>query len=267
MYYKGFLLFIAIISVSGCATAPPPWHGGFLDSLSDYYDQGTGGGRTIERADRNAQIALVGYQQGIEVESVIEDQVQSFQKNGDELVVEIMTSKGLQRIAGTLPAGSYIAEHWQDKSGYWWSYAVSERPGKSRRIQELRDARLGAARIRAVAPGWAQFSKGQKSKGWKILTAEGIGVVGWATCAILQADYRDRRDRAHPSDYDYYDDWANCFYWGSVGFGTVAGATYLYNLIDGITSVPPTYRLLLSKVHWGIQPRPDGLVLTFRYDL
>jgi len=269
MSHLGSLSFVAVLSVAfaGCASSPPPWHGRFLDDLSRYYDQGTGGGKTLDQADRNARIALVGYRQGIEIESVTEDQVQSFEKTGDELIVEITTRKGVQKISGKLPPGSYIAERWQDESGTWWSYALAERPGQSRRIQKLRDARLGAARIRSIAPGWAQFTKGQKQKGWRILASEGIGVAGFAVFALLQRDYEDRRDRASASDWDYYNDWANRFYWSSVAFGTLAGATYLYSLIDGIVSVPPTYRLLLSRTDLDVRPCAQGAVLVFRYEI
>lgn len=266
MRHLAILLFA--VAFGGCASTPPPWHGGYLDSLSDYYDQGTGGGRSIERADRNAQIALVGFQQGIDIESVSEDQVQSFQKNGDELIVEIMTSKGVQRVSGTLPPGSYIAERWQAKDGSWWSYVVSERSGKSRRIQELRNSRLGAARLRSIAPGWAQFSKGQKQKGWRILAAEGAGLVGFATFAILQNHYDDKKGDPDntPEDLEYYTDWADRSYWAKSTFGVAALGTYLYSLVDGITSVPPTYRLLLSRME--LQPRPQGgLAMVFRYDM
>ncbi|MBT4499671.1 MAG: hypothetical protein HOC74_18230 [Gemmatimonadetes bacterium] len=263
-----FFILLLAVGLAGCASAPPPWQGGFLDGVSDYYDQGTGVGSSSDRADRNAQIALVGYQQGIAVESMTEDKIQSFSKNGDELIFEVMTSEGVQRVSGTLPAGSYIAERWKADSGSWWSFAVAEKPGKERRIQELRDSRLGSARLRSIVPGWAQFTKGQKSKGWRIVAAEGVGVVGLATFAILQKDYEDRRDRAAAVDYDYYNDWANRFYWGSVTFGTLAGATYLYNWIDGITSVPPTYQLLLSKVDWDLQPRSEGgALLVLKYDI
>ena len=254
-----FGILLLIFSVGGCATAPPPWHGGFLDSIADYYDQGTGGGKSIDRSDRNAQIALVGYQQGIDVESITEDEVQSFSKQGDELIVEV---------SGTLPPGSYIAERWKDESGYWWSYAVSEKLGKERRIQDLRNTRLGMARMRAPVPGWAQFTKGQRQKGWRILTAQGIGLVGSATFFILQTDYKNRRDDSiNPTDYEYYDDWANRFYWSHAAFTAVAGATYLYSLVDGITTVPPTYRLLLSRLDWGLEAQQDRLALVFRYDL
>lgn len=267
-----FAILLLVAILTGCASAPPPWYGGYLDGVADYYDQGTGGGQSIDQADRNAQISLVGFQQGIQIESLTEDQIQSFQKQRDELVVEVMTSRGLQRVSGKLPPGSYIADRWQDGRGGWWSFAVAEKPGKARQIQNLRDSRLGAARIRSLVPGWAQFSKGQKSKGWRILGSEGVGVVGFATSAILQKDYEDRRDRVHgigqgaADDRQYYDDWVNRFYWGSVTFGTLAGVTYLYSLIDGITSVPPTYRLLLSGAN--VRPLQEGgAVLVFTCDI
>ena len=125
-----FSVLLFALTLGGCASAPPPWHDGFLDSLSDYYDQGTGISSTSDKADRNAQAALVGYQQGVEIESATEGNVQSIKKDGDEMIVEIMTRNGLQRISGTLPPGSYIAERWRDKNGNWWSYAVSEKSGK-----------------------------------------------------------------------------------------------------------------------------------------
>ena len=267
-----FAILLLAVGLAGCASAPPPWHGGFLDGVSEFYDQGTGGGATIDQADSYAQANLLGYRQGIEVESITASEVQSIEKQGDELIVEVMTRNGVQRIAGELPPGTYIAERWQDASGDWWSFAVAEKPGKAQRIQSLRDSRLGGARLRSVVPGWAQFSKGQKSKGWRILMAEGVGAVGFAAFAILQKDFEDRRDRVRgigqgaADDRQYYDDWANRFYWGSVTLGTLAGATYLYSFIDGITSVPPTYRLLLSKAD--VRPRQDGgAALVFTWDI
>jgi hypothetical protein len=267
-----FFILLLAVGLAGCASAPPPWQGGFLDGVSDYYDQGTGVSKSSDKADRNAQIALVGYQQGIDVESITEDKIQSFSKNGDEMIFEVMTSKGVQQVSGSLPPGSYIAERWKADSGSWWSFAVAEKPGKERRIQELRDSRLGSARLRSIVPGWAQFTKGQKSKGWRIMGAQSVGLIGFATFTILQSDFEDRRDRVRgigtgaADDRQYYDDWANRFYWGSVTFGSLAGATYVYSLIDGITSLPPTYRLLMSKVD--VQPRREGgALLVLKHDI
>ena len=261
-----FLLILSATTIGCASSKAPDWHAGFLDSLADYYDQGTGTGASIDRADRNAQISLVGFQQGIRVENVIEDNIQSFEKNGESLSVEIVTSKGVQKIDGSLPPGAYIAERWKDEHGNWWSYAVAERPGQSPRIQQLRNDRLTAARVRAIVPAWAQFTKSQRTKGWRILGLGGVGLVGGVTFSILQIDAEDRRDRSrNATDHQHYDDQANNYYWASVGFSTLAGVAYLYSLVDGITSVPPTYQLLLSRVE--VQPQASGLALLYRHEL
>lgn len=268
MRYRLLCVLAVIVALGGCATAPPPWHGGFLDSLSDYYDQGTGGGNTLEKADRNAQFALVGFQQGIELDAVTEDMIRELPNQ----MIEITTRQGVQRINGKLPAGSYIAERWQDREGYWWSYAVYEKSGRERLIQQLRNTRLKTARFRAVVPGWAQLTKEQKSKGWKIIGVESGSLLGWATLALLQRDFLDRRDdprlTRNTVDYDYYDKWANRFFWGGVFTGSVAGMTYLYSLIDGLVNVPPTYLLLLNQLGLELDNQPNRVpMLVFHYPL
>ncbi|NKB67897.1 MAG: hypothetical protein GKR89_12620 [Candidatus Latescibacteria bacterium] len=271
MIYRLLSLLAVVFLAGGCGSTAPAWHGGFLDSLDDYYDQGTGGGATKSAADKNAKIALVGYREGIQVDNITEDKLKSVTENGNELVVEVFTSKGVETITGTVPPGTFIAQSWQHPSGTWWSYATFPKSGQERRIEEMRDRRLGSARLRSIIPGWAQLTKGERQKGMRLLAAEGLGLVGLATFVILQADYEDRRDRVRGDgpnardDRQYYDDWANRFYWGSVAFGTLAGATYIYSLVDGITHIPPTYQLLLSKTH--VQPMPAGLALAFRYEL
>lgn len=259
----------ALLLISGCASAPPPWHRGFLDPLADYYDQGTGGGSTIEQADRNAQIALVGFQQGIEIKSVTDNEVKSFRRNQDELIVEVVTNRGVQQVNGKFLAGSYIAEHWKDRKGYWWSFAVYEKPGRERLIRGLSSGRLQTARLRSAVPGWAQMTKGQQSRGWKIVGLEVGALVGWTTLETLQRDYKDRRDRSRTgARYDYYDKWANRFFWGGMAAGSLAGVVYIYNVIDGIFTVPPTYRLLLSHLSWDFRRSLDGNpMLTLRYPI
>ena len=270
LFRCGTLLCAIFFLFNGCASVPP-WATGHLDSLDDFYDQGVGEGSTRSRADRNAQIALVGYRTGIQIGNVIEDSVRSYTKNNNELIVEVFTSKGIQKIEGTLPPGTQIAERWQDPSGNWRSYAVFEKADAKRRIQTQRDHRLRYARLRSVVPGWAQFTKGENLKGMRILATEGAALLGLATFTILQADFEDRRDRVQGigtqarDDYQHYDSWANRFYWGSVACGALAGATYIYSLVDGLTHIPPTYKLLLSKAR--LRAGPSGPVLTFKYEL
>ena len=257
----------AVLFLCGCASAPPPWHRGHLDTLNEYYDQGTGGGSTRTQADRNARIALLGYRAGIRIGNLTEDRVQSYARNGDEVTVELLTSKGVEQVAGTLPPGTLIAERWQDGSGSWWSYSVLEKPGAGGRLQARRDRRLEAARLRSAVPGWSQFTKGERRKGMRILTAGGIGLTGLGTCAILQADFEARRDRVAGTgarardDRGYYDGWANRFYWGALAGGALAAVTYVYSLVDGLTHVPPTYKLLLGTA--GLKPGP---LLALRYE-
>ena len=266
---RAALLIAAISLYTGCASAPPPWHVGYLDSLDKYYDQGTGAGSSREQADRNARISLLGYREGIHIGNVTHDRVQSYVEDGDEMIVELLSSKGVERVSGILPPKAMIAERYRDGSGVWWSYAVFEKAGAKRRIQTHRDHRLGAARLRSVVPGWSQFTKGERGKGMRILVAEGIGLAGLATFAVLQADFENRRDTVRGigsrarDDRQWYDDWANRFYWGGMACGALAGATYLYSLVDGLTHVPPTYRLLLSKAHLQAGPG-EGLALVFR---
>ena len=206
--------------------------------MDEYYDQGTGEGSTRSRADRNAQIALVGYQKGIRIGKVTEDIVQSYTEDGDEIIVRVFDSKGIQEIVGTLPSGTQIAERWQDPSGNWWSYAVFERPNAKRRIQTQRDHRLRYARLRSVVPGWAQFTKGERLKGMRILATKGVALLGLTTFTILQADFEDRRERVQGigtqarDDYQHYDSWANRFYWGSVACGAL-GWRDLYLQLGG----------------------------------
>lgn len=248
-----------IVLSCGCAAAPP-WQRGFLDEISEYYDQGVGGGSTVEAADRNAQIALVAFRHGIQIRHVTEDSVDSFSRNGDELIFEFFRQGTHQTVTGTLPAGSHIAERWRAQEGYWWSYALCERPGKGPRIHRLEGRGLQMARRRAVVPGWSQFTKKQERKGWAIITGESLGLAGWLALDALTAEYRSRRGQATPADYRYYDRWTKRFAWGAAGCASLAAATYVFSTIDGITSRPPAYRLLMSQVHLEVQPGAGYLV-------
>lgn len=253
-------VFGLFLLVCGCAAAPP-WHRGHLDELAEYYDQGVGGGGTAAEAERNAQVALVAYRHGIQVRSVTGSQIQSFSRNGDELVFQLITDSLTQQVAGALPAGTYIAERWRDQDGSWWSYALSERPGEGPRIRRLVDSRMRMARVRAIVPGWAQFTKHQERKGWAIVTGEALSVVGWLALDALTAEYRSQRNQAATvTDYRYYDRWSDRFAWGAAGCASLAAATYLASAIDGIANRPPAYRLLMTQVYLDVRPGAGYLV-------
>ena len=93
-------------------------------------------------------------------------------------------------------------------------------------------------------------------------------MVGAAVLSVLTNDMVAKRDRAgSASDWDWYDDWANRCYWGSVGFGVVGGITYLVSLIDGLASEAKTYRLLLYADEGAmfLSPRRGDVVLGWRW--
>ena len=205
---------------------------------------------------------------GIQIGNVTQNQVRSYVEDGDEMIVEVLSSNGVEQVSGSLPPKAKIAERYRDGSGIWWSYAVLEKTGAKRRIQTQRDRLLGAARLRAVIPGWSQFTKGERGKGMRILVSRGHRPRRARDLCHFAGRFREpsRYSKGVGSrardDRQWYDDWANRFYWGGMACGVLAGGTYIYSLVDGLTHVPPTYKLLLSKAQ--VQAGPEGLAVVFR---
>ena len=205
--------------------------------------------------------------EGIQVESVTEDSVRSVQTEAGESYTDIFTSKGVIRIKGDIPEGAYIAERWHGKSLHW-SYALLERAGQKRAIEQVRQEHLRGVGFKSIVPGWAQLTKGEHTKAWRILTLEGVSTVGAVVLGVVTSGLVTKRDRAgSASDWDWYDDWANRCYWGSVGFGVAGGITYLVSLIDGLASEAKMYRLLLYADEGSVflSPRRDDVVLGWRW--
>jgi len=234
-----------IITFLGCA-GTPRWTKGVPEGLSHYYFQGIGYARTRKGADQSASIALMAEKEGAEVEAVSEDKMRYVQTKEGERYVEVFTDKGVVTVRGTVPPGVRIVERWYNRStGEHWSYALLAKPDAELRIRMAMRRRLRFVTFKSLFPGWAQFTKGQDGKGWRVLALEGFSLAGAAVFNALSIDAVTKRDRATvQSDIDYYDAWANRFYWTSVGFGIVAGGVYLYNLIDGLASEPRPYQVL-----------------------
>ena len=266
-YLKNLIALWGVLLFAGCA-GTPHWTQGTPDDLRAYYYQGIGYSETMERADRNAYAALVADREGFHVEAIAEDMVRSVRKNETEEIFEVFTDKGTITIRGGVPSGAYMADRWHKGSNYW-SYALLERPEKKAEIGRRRDERLHLIGLKFFVPGWAQFTKDQKLKGWRILGIEGISLAGIAVLGVVAQDLTARRDRSRTSsDRDYYDVWANRSYWGSVACGLVAGGTYVYSLIDGMTSEPTTHLLLSSEggVRMFADMRREGAVVGLRCD-
>lgn len=246
-----------VLGVAGCSHSPQWTH---TFSSSELYYQGVGDGRSEGQAKRSAELGLCGemQQRTISIQSIHEAQERV--TNGTFQNESTFRQWIKEEFDCELPAGVRIAERARIDSRYW-AYAIAERPGQEQRINQLFARRTSGMKMRAMFPGWAQFRSGERDKAWSILLTEGVAVVGFGASAIASSDYRDRRDRArHANDYEYYDDWANRLYWSSVGFGVVAVGTYLFSLIDGISSTPMPHKVLLSR---SATPTRDGL-LTLR---
>lgn len=249
-----------LLALTGCA-GTPNWTQGTPDELRPYYYQGIGYSETMERADRNAYAGLVAERQGFQVESISEDMVRSVQQGGQEEVLEVFTSKGTITIQGGVPSGAYIADR-ASPGDHYWSYALLERPGKASEILQRRRDRLSGISAKSFVPGWAQFTKGQRVKGWRILGIGGISLAGAVALGVVSEDLTTRRDDARTtSDRDYYDLWANRSYWASVACGVLAGGAYMYSLIDGMVSEPKTHLLLSVEQH------RDAVMVGLRYEL
>ena len=266
MVFVWIYIILGCITLSGCASSAPPWFKGDLE-LNGYYEQGVGEGTKKAIADKNARVSLVGNMNGFDIKVITEDSIRVDESSGDEVIVRMLTEKGEQTISGKVPKGSFIAERWKDQDDRWWSYVLYEIPEKSRQLRLMRKRRIGDARTRVIVPGWAQFTKGDKTKGWRIVGIETSGLLGWWISNAIQSDFERRRDRSRPSAYDYYNKRVDIFAWVSVGFGSIVGLTYIYNVIDGLVNVPPTYRLSLSQTTWQFNANEGAIKLTLLSDL
>ena len=244
-----FLSLVPVLMLSGCAGAPR-WTKGVPEGLGAYYFQGVGYARTRKIADQNAKIALTAEREGAEVKAITEDNIRYVQTETGEKYTQVFTDKGSVIIRGEIPPATRIVDRWHSGSAdEHWSYSLLVRPGMEQRIKEEMDSRLRLLGLKSLFPGWAQFTKRQNAKGWRILALEGLSLAGAGAFTLLTADAIDRQDKATTqSDLDYYDTLANRFYWTSVISGIVAGGTYLYSLVDGLASEPKPYQVLSCRM-------------------
>ena len=244
-----FLSTLPVLMALGCASAPR-WTKGVPEGLSSYYFQGVGYARSRKAADQNAKIALAAEREGAEVKAITEDNIRYVQTEKGERYTQVLTDKGSVIIRGKIPPATRVVERWYNRSaGEYWSYALLIKPGMKQRIKQEMDQRLRLLGLKSLFPGWAQFTKRQNAKGWRILALEGLSLAGTGLFTLLTADAVDRRDKSTAqSDIDYYDTLANRFYWASVVSGVVAGGTYLYSLVDGLASEPKPYQVLSRRI-------------------
>lgn len=89
----------------------------------------------------------------------------------------------------------------------------------------------------ALIPGWGQFHKGEPQKGWRFLISETACVSSFFISNYFSQNYS--RKAENERDYDkrkFYNDWSNRSYTIGTVSGIVAGAIYIYNVFDSVTS-------------------------------
>ena len=157
-----------------------------------------------------------------------------------------------------MPAESRVVDRWSGDKGQW-AYAIVERPGMLKTINQRYADHMGGVALHAFVPGWAQFQQERDLAGWTYIVGVGVGIIAGVSGTILAADKVARRDReTTPKLKTYYDDQANQYFWLSTAGYALTGVSYIVNVLDGVTVRVEPYRLLTSLDPAGIE-----LVLKF----
>lgn len=89
----------------------------------------------------------------------------------------------------------------------------------------------------ALVPGWGQFYKGQKTKGWLIISSEAVLIPsGFIFQNLMLTAHNDAQNARTQALRDYYNDQASLYQNISLGVLIAAGAIYVFNVIDALTS-------------------------------
>ena len=89
----------------------------------------------------------------------------------------------------------------------------------------------------AIIPGWGQYFKGEKTKGYSFIGAEVLLVPSGIIFNNLGVDAEANKFSSRTQTLrDYYDDQSKLYYNVSLGCFIAAGAVYVYNVVDAISS-------------------------------
>ncbi len=89
----------------------------------------------------------------------------------------------------------------------------------------------------AIAPSWGQFYKGQSGKGYVIAISEAVLIpAGFILGNLKATNETDAQNSRTQVLRDYYNDQANTYSNLSLGCFILAGAVYVYNVVDALVS-------------------------------
>ena len=192
-------------------------------------------------------LALFAAINGVQVDVVQEDFKREHGPAGSAMLEEDFRIWFRSYTRGNLPAEARIVDRWQRKNSFS-SYALVERPGMLRTIQDTYEERTRGLKSKALLPGWAQMHQGRNRAGWIYMGSVAVGLLTGASMAVMASDHIDRRDRETVSKLmEYYDNKANDYYWLSVVGYSLAAVAYSVNVIDGLFIRVAPYQLLSEE--------------------
>jgi len=228
-----------LLSSALCFAGPPDWvKGGVPEGRCFEYFKGVGEASSLVEARKRAlgaalsEIAM-SYRVIISAEArhILKEQGQEIKS---KFMEDILTKGESELIEGLKVVEEYKVS---SKAGY--TYWVLVRVPKVTFWKRCVRRGYGFAPVwrSILIPGWGQFYKGHKSKGWIFLISEGI-LTSITVYAYLSADYEDRMasQALYQTTADYHKDRARNFRRLGLIFGISALGTYAYNIFDVIAS-------------------------------
>lgn len=114
----------------------------------------------------------------------------------------------------------------------------------------------------AVAPGWAQFSKGHDTRAWIIIGGESVFVSTMIGAAISKYYFRGRKnatyDKGQNNKWEHYKELVRT---SNTVYGIMLQATvavYVYNLLDAA--------IAKDSLHMAVVPNNNGTLLLAKID-
>jgi len=119
----------------------------------------------------------------------------------------------------------------------------------------------------ALIPGWGQYYKGQQIKGFFFIGAEVLLIPSGIIFNNLGVDAEsDKFSSRTQAVRDYYNDQSKLFYNVSLGCFIAAGALYVYNVVDAISSDWKIYATNdVPQLRWNEKLQTAEVQMTFHF--
>ena len=206
----------------------------------------------------------------VQVQSEMLDVVEEVNSEIHQTVVSEILVKGE---SSQLQGVKVVELYPEFKRGCYMYWALVRVPLKGvdwRRCPEPKGYGLGPVWRSTLVPGWGQFYKRHKTKGWLFL-ASGVVLVPTALYAAWKGDdeHQKASNARRTATRDYHNDRADQFYSVSMAAGLVAGALYVYNIFDaGLTAGARRYAARDERpTYVTLSPKRDSwqLVVALRF--